>query len=136
MILLGLIELKSLFTKRKKKIVIWKFLFGQKFSLDKIFRRDKILVGQHFSSVKILVTSRKFRHFCPTKFCPIRYLNSTFMTLLHRLWSIVLFCFGFCRIQMYLASLPFSGRLGFFRKVLYNGMNRTDYEIIWNVYIL
>ena len=34
---------------------------------------DKIFVGTNFSSDKIFVTSKKFRHFCPTKFSPIRY---------------------------------------------------------------
>ena len=34
---------------------------------------DKIFVGHNSSSDKIFVTSEKFRHFCPTSFCPIRY---------------------------------------------------------------
>ena len=69
-----------------------------KFSTDKIFRRtkfstpsrnfdtfvrflpdfcietlDKIFDGQNFSSDKTFDTKSKFRQFCPTKFCPIRY---------------------------------------------------------------
>ena len=72
--------------------------FGRtKFSTDKIFRRtkfstpsrnfdsfvrflldfcieilDKIFDGQNVSSDKIFDTKLKFRHFCPTNFCPIR----------------------------------------------------------------
>ena len=71
-----------------------------KFSTDKIFRRakfstpsrnfdtfvrflpdfcietlDKIFDGQNFSSDKIFDTKPKFRHFCPTNFCPIRYFQ-------------------------------------------------------------
>ena len=50
-----------------KNIRRTKIFVGQKYSSDKIF------VGQKYSSDKIFVTSRKFRQFCPTKFCPIRY---------------------------------------------------------------
>ena len=32
---------------------------------------DNIFVGQNYSSDIIFVTSRKIRHFCPTKFFPI-----------------------------------------------------------------
>ena len=71
-----------------------------KFSTDKIFRRtkvstpsrnfdsfvqllpdfcieilDKIFDGQNVSSDKIFDTKLKFRHFCPTNFCPIRYFK-------------------------------------------------------------
>ena len=71
-----------------------------KFSTDKIFRRtkfstpsrnfdsfvrflpdfcieilDKIFDGQNVSSDKIFDTKLKFRHFCPTNFCPIRYIK-------------------------------------------------------------
>ena len=70
-----------------------------KFSTDKIFRRtkfstssrnfdsfvrflpdfcieilDKIFDGQNVSSDKIFDTKLKFWHFCPTNFCPIRYI--------------------------------------------------------------
>ena len=76
-----------------------------KFSTDKIFRRtkfstpsrnfdsfvrflpdfcieilDKIFDGQNVSSDKIFDTKLKFRHFCPTNFCPIRYLKGFFKT--------------------------------------------------------
>ena len=34
-----------------------------------------MFVGPNFSSDKIFVTSKKFRHFCPTKFSPIRYVD-------------------------------------------------------------
>ena len=36
---------------------------------------DKIFDGQNVSSYKIFDTKLKFRHFCPTNFCPIRYLT-------------------------------------------------------------
>ena len=35
---------------------------------------DKIFDGQNVSSDKIFDTKLKFRHFCPTNFCPIRYI--------------------------------------------------------------
>ena len=40
---------------------------------DKI-SSDKIFDGQNVSSDKIFDTKLEFRHFCPTKFCPIRYI--------------------------------------------------------------
>ena len=52
---------------------IRKFGFGQNYSPDKIFRLSK------FSSDKIFVTSEKFRPFCPTLFCPIRYDKAPFI---------------------------------------------------------
>ena len=33
---------------------------------------DKVFVVQNFSLDRIFDTSEKFRHFCPTFFCPIR----------------------------------------------------------------
>ena len=55
-----------------------KILVGPNFWSDKIlvetnFWSDIILVGPNFWSDIILVNSQKFSHFCPTKFCPIRY---------------------------------------------------------------
>ena len=36
---------------------------------------DKSFVGQNFSSDKNFATLPNFGHFCPAKFCPIRYIN-------------------------------------------------------------
>ena len=62
---------------------IWKFGFGQNFSPDKIFRRPK------FSSDKIFVTNVKFRHFCPTLFCPIRHYLVFFYITTHTCDNII-----------------------------------------------
>ena len=78
-----------------------------KFSTDKIFRRtkfstpslnydsfvrflpdfcieilDEIFDGQNVSSDKIFDTKLKFRHFCPTNFCPITYVKIKSLTSL------------------------------------------------------
>ena len=91
----------SLYSKNEKTYNIpYRTKFCRtKFSTDRIFRRtelsvpswnfdsfirflpdfcieilDKIFDGQNFSSDKIFVTKSKLRQFCPTNFCPIRYL--------------------------------------------------------------
>ena len=40
------------------------------------WKLDKIFDGHNFSSDKIFDTKPKFRQFCPTNFCPIRYMQS------------------------------------------------------------
>ena len=37
-----------------------------------------------FSTDKIFDTKSKFRQFCPTNFCPIRYVNLPFLVYLHK----------------------------------------------------
>ena len=60
---------RHLFNSDIIKIRFWtKFFAGQNISSAKIF------VGQNYSLDKIFVTNEKFRHFCPTLFCPIRYI--------------------------------------------------------------
>ena len=66
-----------------KNFVHWKivlFLKSRQWALNGSFtvtfikkNLDKIFVGINFWSDKIFVTSKTFRHFCPTKFSPIRY---------------------------------------------------------------
>ena len=43
---------------------------------------DKIFDGQNISSDKIFDTKLKFRHFCPTNFCPITYVKIKSLTSL------------------------------------------------------
>ena len=59
----------------QNKILVWTKIFvGQNISSDLFF------VGLNFSSDIIFVTSKKFRHFCPTFFCPIRQPYSKAVT--------------------------------------------------------
>ena len=65
----------------QNKILVWTKLFvGQNISSDLFFvgqniSSDLFFVGLNFSLVIIFITSKKFRHFCPTCFCPIRQLQ-------------------------------------------------------------
>ena len=58
---------------KKSKIRLLDKIWSDKIWSDKIIGRTKLLVGQNYWSDKILVTDPKNGHFCPTKFCPIRY---------------------------------------------------------------
>ena len=62
-------------TKQPKKTNL-KFLFWTIFFVGQKDSSDKIFLGKKYSSDKIFVTFEKFRHFCPTLFCPIRYTGS------------------------------------------------------------
>ena len=59
---------------RRKKCPVAGFDTFVRFLLDFCIEMlDKIFDGQNFSSDKIFDTKSKFRQFCPTNFCPIRY---------------------------------------------------------------
>ena len=63
-------KVKIKYTKHLGKNLIWtKFIVGLNFSSEKIFRRTKLFII-------IFVTFKKFRHFYPTFFCPIRYIHT------------------------------------------------------------
>ena len=68
-------------------ILIWHVLdfSGQNISADKIFS------GQKFSADKIFVSKSDFRQFCPTKFCPIRYVSQTTNGLIFFYFSWILY---------------------------------------------
>ena len=57
------------------------------FNICKVLKQSKLaktynfIFGQNLSSGKIFVASEKFRHFCPTFFCPIRYAKFSYLNL-------------------------------------------------------
>ena len=62
-----LAKIWSLLSQNSLNSIVFKDLFGQNFGRTKYF------------SVKTLVTQPKLGHFCPTKFCPIRYIKLSYM---------------------------------------------------------
>ena len=50
------------------------FMKNMQYTLSDKISSDKIFVGQNISSDKIFDTEPKFRQFCPTNFCLIRYI--------------------------------------------------------------
>ena len=56
-------------------LLFWGIVIKKIWNLPKM--RGCKIVGKNFSSGKIFVTYRKFRHFSPTKFCPIMYSSVT-----------------------------------------------------------
>ena len=63
----------SIINRRGIYFFNWLLVISWKNDLLRFMKWTKLFVRQNNSSDIIFVTSRKIRHFCPTKFCPIRY---------------------------------------------------------------
>ena len=62
-------DIKFQLRNKVKIYLFWKHRFGPNFWSDKKFSWIKLLIEHNFSHLP------KFSHFCPTKFCPVRYLT-------------------------------------------------------------